>query len=140
MLSRKISNYGLGVFSLVATLLVAIAYLPILHSEFVLDDVPGILNNPAIGNWNRVFANPFLSFQPLLRFVAFQFAQLEPWPYHLLNILFHYGTVTCLFLVIRTLYNKHAAWVSASIFAIHPILIESVTWISALSYVQYSFF
>lgn len=136
----KISNNGLLVFALCAFLLIAIAYLPIVHSEFVLDDVPGILQNPTIGDPGLIFANPFLSFQPLLRFAAYSIAQLSPWPYHLLNIGFHFGVVVMLFLVVRRLINKYAAWIAGLIVAIHPILVESVTWISALSYPQYSFF
>lgn len=127
-------------FILLSILLVGIAYIGIINSEFVLDDVPGIANNPTIGNPDMIFANPTLFFRPLMLYISYSVGEFQPWAYHILNIVFHLGTVIALFFVLRKLANESVAWIGSLMFAVHPLLIESVTWISAVTYPQYACF
>ncbi len=56
----------------------------------------------------------------------------EPWGFHLVNILLHTTNVALLFWVLRR--ATGAPWASAcvaALFAIHPLRVESVVWISA---------
>ena len=67
---------------------------------------------------------------------------LQPWGHHLTNILLHAAGAILLFLALRTLTNNtgttqhptsNAFWASAfvaAIFAIHPLRVESVAWVS----------
>jgi len=51
--------------------------------------------------------------------------------FHLTNLLFHATAVLALFLLARGLLGDvRPAWVTAAVFAVHPVHTESVTWIS----------
>lgn len=136
----SMKKYSTLTFILLSILLIGVAYMGIVNSEFVLDDVPGIANNPTIGNASLIFANPALFSRPLELYLSYSIAGLQPWAYHILNILFHFGTVVALFFILRKLANEMVAWVASLMFAVHPLLVESVTWISAVTYPQYAFF
>ena len=55
----------------------------------------------------------------------------QPFGFHLTNIVLHAVAVLGVWLMIRTLVPEPVPWLSAAIFAIHPIHVESVTWMSA---------
>ncbi len=61
----------------------------------------------------------------------FQLYGLEPWGYHLTNVLLHAGNTILLFLVLRRMTGSlgPSAFVAA-LFAIHPLHVESVAWIA----------
>src|SRR5207244_2532735 len=56
---------------------------------------------------------------------------LEPWGYHLTNLLWHLGSTLLLFVGLRRL--TEAFWCSlivAGLFAVHPLNVQTVAWIS----------
>jgi hypothetical protein len=71
----------------------------------------------------------------------FQFHGLDPAAYHLTNLLFHAANSLLLFWVLFRL--SSALWPSAlvaALFAVHPLHVESVAWISARKDVVSTFF
>ncbi len=122
-------------------LLVGIIYLPFLGNAFVSDDIGGIVNGvsrwtllESIG-WPRV-----IHLGVLLQYWAYHLFGLVPWPFRLTNILFHMGNAVLVFLIVRKLSKSNVAFFASLLFAIHPLAIESVTWISGGVYSHYAFF
>lgn len=55
----------------------------------------------------------------------------SPWGFHLTNLLLHAGNAILLFFLLRRVSSDAVApFVAAAIFAVHPVLSESVVWVS----------
>ena len=111
-------------------------YSPAIHGEFVFDDdrnvTPAALTS-LHGLW-RIWVEPGASFQyyPVLH-TAF-WIEHRIWGdavfgYHLVNILLHCASAWLLVAILRKL-ALPGAWLAAFIFALHPVCVESVAWIS----------
>ncbi len=120
--------------------LVTIAYLNSLNAPFISDDIYSIAKNPDIRHFDSVFRNPFSFIQPLLYYISYKIAGTAPIAFRAINLIFHLGTVFILYALLTQTWNKKIAFISASLFAVHPILTESITWISGGHYVLYGFF
>lgn len=131
-----------------ATLLL---FLPSLHFEFLnWDDTTYIHKNPWLlnlswGNVAGVFGHSYFSnYHPLTMLdllVDFQLFGYEPEGYRLMNILLHALTVVAGFFLLRAMGGSR--WVSFFFmlyFAVHPLRIESVVWISERKDVLCAFF
>ena len=112
------------------------------HHEFVnLDDDVGVYENPQVTHgltaqavdWaftNRLVGN----WDPLTwisHMVDWQFYGRNAGGHHLTNVLLHAATVLLLFLVLRRMTGR--LWPSAlaaALFAIHPLRVESVAWVT----------
>jgi protein O-mannosyl-transferase len=133
----------------VALCLAVVGYAPTLRYGFVFDDVQQIVENPAIRSWSHIWeyftahvgAGVFPSvkgsfYRPLfliwlrLNYILFK---VTPWGWHLTSLLAHLAAVWMFFLLVRlwTRDGMVAGW-SALLFAVHPIHIEAVAWISAV--------
>ncbi len=119
--------------------LVAAAYTNSLGNSFVTDDVVSI-----VGSYPRpflsIFSEHYYVFRHVLYFLTYQVAGLNPIIFRLTNIAFHLGTVWLAYGIVALLECPLAALVAASLFAVHPIAVESVAWISGGVYPQYAFF
>ncbi len=120
--------------------LVIIAYANSLPAAFVSDDVHSLTEDPTITNISYVFKNPLDLVQPPIYFIIYNVFGPTPAPFRIVNILFHLGAVLLLYAIISRLWNKTLAFMTAALFAVHPILTESVVWISGGHYVRYGFF
>lgn len=122
------------------TSLVLIAYLNSLGNGFVSDDIAGVQFSKEITDISLVFSSPILAFQRLIHFFTYSIFGLNPTYFRLSNILFHLGSVYLIYMLLSLLTKKRVALVAASLFAVHPVLIESVTWIAGGAYARYAFF
>ncbi|MGO9575725.1 MAG: tetratricopeptide repeat protein [Terriglobales bacterium] len=119
-----------------------------LSFDFVWDDWPQIVNSPIIRTWSNLprafgsdlwyhMARQQVYYRPL--FVAWSMLNytlfgLRPWGWHLGAVLLHVAAVTAVFWLARRLGLEYwTAALTALIFALHPIHIEPVTWVSAAS-------
>jgi tetratricopeptide (TPR) repeat protein len=119
-----------------------------LSFDFVWDDLPQIVNSPIIRSWSnlprafgsdlwyhvarhQVYYRPLFVAWSMLNYTLFG---LRPWGWHLGAILLHVGAVVSVFLLVRRLGLEYwTAALAALIFAVHPVHIEPVTWVSAAS-------
>jgi len=121
-------------------LLVFITYANSLNNEFVSDDLGAIAQNPRLESLDYALSDPRSFVRPLLYFAAFKIGGATPFVYRLINIIFHTGVTLLVYCLISLVAASPAAVLAAVIFAVHPILTESVTWISGGAYPQYTFF
>lgn len=129
-------------------LVIAAAYGNSFRGAFVFDDIPSILENESIRNVADSLNPPgtglTTSGRPLLNLTfAFNYAVSgpAPWSFHLLNLLVHGAAAfTLLAIIARTLRRTKLrapivaeapwlAWAIALLWALHPLQVESVTYI-----------
>ncbi len=120
--------------------LILLIYFNSLDNAFVSDDIAGILHNSNIANLNYVFSDFFYLTSKVIRFIIYILFGLTPIFFRLVNILAHIGSTLCLFFIVAKVVSKKVAIYSSLIFAVHPILSESIAWIGGSDYVLYGFF
>src|ERR1039457_3906667 len=124
-----------GVLIVAAILL---AYFPaILKGGFVWDDHVFVTDNLLLRNmdglqriWFELGATT--QYYPLTYsclWLEYHFWGLHPLGYHLVNVLLHGLNVLLLFRILRRL-EVPGAWLAAAIFALHPVQVETVAWIT----------
>ena len=118
-------------------LLVFLAYLPALRGGFIWDDETYVTHNPTLHNldglqriWFEVGAVP--QYYPMVHttfWLEYHLGGLNPFGYHLVNILLHAMAAILLWQVLLRL-RIRGAWLAAVLFALHPVCVESVAWIT----------
>ena len=128
-------------------LLTVLAYQPVWHAGFIWDDDRYVTNNPLLsapdGLWRIWFSldapsQYFPLSYTLLRAGHFLWG-LNPAGFHWLNILLHVCNVCLVWRLLARL-NVTGAWLAAAIFALHPVQVESVAWISEVKNLLMAFF
>lgn len=132
-------------------LLTFACYFPALSNGFVnWDDPVYLLENQTIRhlsveNIKQIFTS-FVNgnYQPLtvLTFaLEYHFFQLHPFIYHLNNVLLHLLNVILVYhLVSKLTQNKFTPFIVSLFFAIHPMHVESVAWVTERKDVLFCFF
>ncbi len=113
--------------------------IPVIFSKGVWDFQPGMTTS----NYYR----PLMHVVYMLNYHVFG---LRPWGFHLVNVLFHCGVSVLVFLIVRKLFIQRRGvpspvflsppFISAVLFAAHPIHTEAVAWISGLPDAAFAFF
>ena len=119
----------------VLLLAVVLVYTPVGWAGYVWDDDQHLTENPCIIGplglkeiWTTNAARicPFV----LTTFWAEHAVWgLAPMPYHIVNVLFHGASALILWRVLRAL-QLPGAWLGAALWALHPVQVESVAWIT----------
>lgn len=135
--------------------LTVVVYLPVLWANFVeIDDWSYVYKNVHIntgftpknllwafthslgGNWHPLTA--------LSHMLDCQLFGVNSRWHHAENVLFHCANVVLLFFLIRRFDKERdttlAAWIIAAVFAVHPLHVESVAWVSERKDVLSAFF
>ena len=129
---------GSLLFIVVATLFV---YSGSLDSGFVdWDDQEYVLHNPYIKNLSlpnirKIFTSIYQATYDPLVFLSFSIeyalVRLDPFYYHLTNVLLHCANSALVFFLALTLSkNILLSFVSGLLFGVHPLHVESVAWIA----------
>jgi len=86
----------------------------------------------------------FANYQPLvlLTYAAeYNFFELNPNGYHIINLIFHaLNSVLVLLLIYLITENAQISFLLALIFSLHPMQTESIAWVSALKELMCAFF
>jgi len=116
---------------------VVAAYLPALQAGFVWNDDTYLTENRTLDGieglrliWTEPKANE--QYYPMV-FTSFWVEKhlwsLQPFGYHVVNVLLHAGSALLLWgLLVRL--GLPGAWFAAALFALHPLGVESVAWIT----------
>ena len=106
-----------------------------------------------------IFTHFFEGYHPLTLAtlgLTFRIAEFNPWPHHAINLLLHLANTTLVYRLTRRLLpsvpgaggprrssdlpNFLAPLLTAAIFALHPIHVEAVAWVTSRKDVLYAFF
>ncbi|MEY2554905.1 MAG: protein O-mannosyl-transferase [Verrucomicrobiota bacterium] len=125
-------------FGLILVVATTLAYQPAWNGKPIWDDDIHITSAElsSLHGLGRIWTDPAAApqYYPLLHTVFWIQHRLWgawPLPYHLLNIALHALTALLLWRILERL-QIPGAWLAAGIFALHPVLVESVAWISEL--------
>ena len=145
--SIKLNNKYIFAFIAGATLLI---FSPSLKNGFVWEDTLNLLENP--GWWEFDIRRWFKSFvagdyKPLVwasYSLDYLFWGLNPFGFHLSNLLFHALNAILLYPIIlgvgRGRVQPGPAVFAVLFFSLHPLRVESVSWVTARKDVLFSFF
>ena len=139
-----------GVAETLACALAFLVYIPTLGYQFVYDDKPQIIQNPAIHAWHylphyftthvwgELYPNVRGDYYRPLFLLWFRLNHamfgIRPEGWHLTTILCHVAVTYLMFrLVQRLAGSRGIAFTAAVLFALHPVHIESVAWVSGVS-------
>lgn len=108
-----------------------------LRDGFVWDDNYYILKNPSIHSWSGLFkmwSSPDIAFYDNPITLSFLWLEHKLWGfhplgYHMVNLVLHILNALLLFGILRKL-SPHLAGITALLFTIHPIQVETVAWAS----------
>jgi protein O-mannosyl-transferase len=142
--------------SLLVALLIGVtaaAFWQVYQLDFVWDDSVNLVNNPYMAKdfwpglarfWLKPFAYLYVPltytvwlliarFGTLWSLLIGSSAQVTAAPYHLVNLLFHLAAVIVVFAILKKL--THRDWPAAAgalLFAVHPVQVEAVAWVTGL--------
>ncbi len=119
-------------------LLVFLAYLPALHGGFVWDDDSWTTNLSVLfqnmSGLRSIWLYPaaLQQYYPLSGttfWLDYQLWNFWTTPYHVENVLLH-TLAALLFWRLLLRLNVPGAWLASALFALHPVMVESVAWIT----------
>jgi len=118
-------------------LLTVLAYLPVWHAGFIWDDDDYVTQNLTLRNLaglKLIWLNPATTpqYYPLVYttfWMEYHLWHLHPLGYHLVNVLLHALGAVLLWRILVRLFVP-GALLASLIFALHPVCVESVAWVS----------
>jgi len=124
-------------WALLLILFVILAYTPTWHAGFIWDDDIILTYNPCIVGpfgLKEIWTTAAADICPLVLttfWVEHELWGLAPLPYHLVNIVMHGACAILLWRVLCSL-GVPGAWLGAALWALHPVMVESVAWITEM--------
>jgi tetratricopeptide (TPR) repeat protein len=130
--SLKSSSVRVGVIVLITL----VVYFPAMRAGFVWDDDLFLTENPLIkaddGLYRFWFTTEPPDYFPLVStslWLEWRLWGMNAKGYHVVNIVLHAISSVLIWLVLRRL-KIPGAWLAALVFAVHPVNVESVAWIT----------
>ncbi len=127
-------------------LLTVVAYIPALHCGFIWDDDDHFTRNPAMNSvhgleqiWSSLAVSRYYPLTLTTFWAERHLWGLRPQPYHAVNIAMQAINAVLLWTLLRRL-KVPGAWFAAALWAVHPVNVESVAWVTELKNIQSGFF
>lgn len=150
---RDMRSVAIGL-SLVAS--VVLVHGNTLANGFVIDDTAFVVRNPIIrdlanvpqmftsGFWESTSASVHWLYRPMVTLsyaVNYSLGGLDPFGFHLVNVLLHAANTLLLFALVFLLSRRALfSGAVAAVFGTHPIATESVAWVAQRSELMAAFF
>jgi tetratricopeptide (TPR) repeat protein len=130
-----IINRRISVALLVA--MTVVAYIPAIRGGYIWDDDDYVTESKVLRSTEglrQIWCKPGATRQyyPLVHssfWIEYHLWKLNPLGYHTVNVALHAANAVLLLLVLMRL-GVAGAWLAAAIFALHPVHVESVAWIT----------
>jgi len=125
--------------------LVVLAYYPAISGGFIWDDDAHLTANPCVVGplgLKDIWTSARMRICPLVQttfWFEYRLWGLDPLPYHVVNILLHAAAAVVLWRLLR-LWRVRGAWLGAAVWALHPVQVESVAWITEMKNTQSGLF
>jgi tetratricopeptide (TPR) repeat protein len=120
-------------------LLVALAlwvYHPALHGTWLWDDGLEVTRNALLRNpdgWWRAWIDPggmdYFPLKSTLQWVEWQAWGADPYGYHAVNLALHVASALLVWRLLARI-GVRSAFLGGLLFAVHPVAVESVAWVS----------
>lgn len=135
------------IFALLLVAAVIVAYQPAWHGGFIWDDDAYVTANRLLWSSDGLkriwfsFDSPSQYFPLTYTVLRLEYSLwgLHSTGYHWLNILLHAANALLVWQLLRKL-EIPGAWLAAAIWALHPVQVESVAWVTELKNVLMCFF
>lgn len=134
---RKTVSWAVVAWAAALVVITLVAYLPAIQGGFIWDDDDYVTENATLDSldglksiWLDPSATP--QYYPLVHssfWIENHLWGLQPMGYHIVNVLIHAINALLLWKILRSLVVPYP-WLIAMIFAIHPVHVESVAWIT----------
>jgi len=127
--------------------IVFLAYLPAIKADFIWDDDQHVGDKSALTGldglrriWFEIGAvNQYYPVTHSAFWLMFRFWGMIPFGYHLVNVALHALSAVLLWMILRRLAIP-GAFLAAAVFALHPVHVESVAWVTELKNCLSGFF
>jgi tetratricopeptide (TPR) repeat protein len=130
--------------------LTLLAYAPVFQSGFIWDDDSYVTENDTLRSLDglrRIWLVPrsIPQYYPVVHttfWLEYQLWGLAPTGFHVVNVLLHVLNAVLVWVILRRLFQRTeegldvpilalgATWLAAAVFALHPVHVESVAWIT----------
>ena len=128
-------------WALLLIVFVFIAYAQVFRADFIWDDESHLTRNPCVVGplgLKEIWTTTQAVYYPLVLttfWALHKFFGLNPLPYHLLNIFLHVASAILLWRILQIL-RVRGAWLGAALWALHPVMVQSVAWVTELKNTQ----
>lgn len=137
---RKAPRHDL-LFSLALIVLVFATYQQVWHAGFIWDDDAHLTKNVCIvgpAGFKEIWTTSEATYYPLVLstfWLLHKIVGLNPLPYHLANVVAHALAAVLLWRVLVRLRVRGACF-GAALWAVHPVMVQSVAWVTELKNTQ----
>lgn len=113
-------------------------YAPVFHGGWLWDDDQEVTANAVLADpgglvsiWTGAVGADYFPLKTTVQWVFYRFNETNPTGWHLLNIALHLLNALLVWKLLQRM-KIPGAWFGGLLFCVHPIMVESVAWVSEL--------